>query len=329
MANQDHIEILRKGVNYWNDWRKQHPEIIPDLKGAKLSDSNIPWPTENIDKANFRGINFSKSLLDDCRLRGANLRESNLIEAKLRGADLRKANLRGADLTRTSLNFTNFTLSNLSNVNLTDALFWETILARVNLRNTHGLESCRHGGPSIIDHRTIKKSGDLPLGFLRGIGLPDSLIDFYSSLKKTNQYYSCFISYSSKDQGFAEKLYFDLQNKGVRCWFAPEDMEIGADIWDSIDEAITVRDKLLLILSKFSLRSFWVEDEVKKAFAEEREKGDFVLFPIMIDDIVLDSKRPWVLKIRNNRNIGNFTNWNDSDSYNKSFEKLIKDLAIN
>jgi hypothetical protein len=39
------------------------------------------------------------------------------------------------------------------------------------------------------------------------------------------QHYSCFISYSAKDQEFAERLHADLQNKGVRCWFAPHDLK--------------------------------------------------------------------------------------------------------
>ena len=65
--------------------------------------------------------------------------------------------------------------------------------------------------------------------FLRGVGLPDNLIDYLPSLlNQPIQFYSCFISYSSKDQEFADRLHADLQNKGVRCWFAPHDMPIGA-----------------------------------------------------------------------------------------------------
>src|SRR5512132_2608440 len=45
-------------------------------------------------------------------------------------------------------------------------------------------------------------------------------------------------------------LYADLQNAGVRCWFAPHDLPISAKTWDAIDAAIRIRDKLLLILSK-------------------------------------------------------------------------------
>jgi hypothetical protein len=69
------------------------------------------------------------------------------------------------------------------------------------------------------------------------------------------------ISYSSKDDAFAKRLYADLQNTGVRCWFAPHDLPIGAKTWDAIDAAIKVRDKLLLILSKNAIASDWVEDE--------------------------------------------------------------------
>ena len=48
------------------------------------------------------------------------------------------------------------------------------------------------------------------------------------------------------------------------------DLPIGAKTRDTIDEAIRLREKLLLILSKASIASEWVEDEVNKAYAEER-----------------------------------------------------------
>jgi hypothetical protein len=34
-----------------------------------------------------------------------------------------------------------------------------------------------------------------------------------------------FSTYLAKDQEFAERLHADLQNKGVRCWFAPHDLK--------------------------------------------------------------------------------------------------------
>lgn len=62
------------------------------------------------------------------------------------------------------------------------------------------------------------------------------------------EFYSCFISYSTKDQAFAERLHADLQSKRVRCWFAPHDIRSGKKLHDQIDEAIRLHDKLLLIL---------------------------------------------------------------------------------
>ena len=149
-------------------------------------------------------------------------------------------------------------------------------------------------GPSTIDHRTLQRSGPLPLAFLRGVGLPDNLIDYLPSLlNQPIQFYSCFISYSSKDQEFADRLHADLQNKGVRCWFAPHDMPIGAKIIDAIDEAIRLRDKVLLILSEHSVASDWVEDEVTRALDEERVRKTTVLFPIRVDDAVMNTDEAW------------------------------------
>ncbi len=44
-------------------------------------------------------------------------------------------------------------------------------------------------------------------------------------------------------------------------------MWIGAKILDALNEAIRLRDKLLLVLSESSVKNDWVEDEVIKAFA--------------------------------------------------------------
>jgi hypothetical protein len=140
------------------------------------------------------------------------------------------------------------------------------------------------------------------------------------------QFYTCFISYSGKDELFTKRLHADLRDKGVRCWFAPHDLSIGAKTWDAIDEAIRLRDKLLLILSKASIASEWVEDEVNKAYAEERSRKETVLFPIRIDNTVISTDEPWAVKLRDQRNIGDFREWKDPAEYQKSLERLLRDL---
>ena len=125
---------------------------------------------------------------------------------------------------------------------------------------------------------------------------------------------------------FAQRLHADLQNKGVRCWFAPHDMPIGARILDAIDEAIRLRDKVLLILSENAIASDWVEDEVSKAFAEERHRKQVILFPIRLDDAVLQTPEAWARKLRDQRNIGDFTRWKEHDAYQKGLQRLLRDL---
>ena len=233
-------------------------------------------------------------------------------------ADLREADLRGANLLRATL----------TEADLSGAILAETVFSNTTLTAARGLETCLHYFPSTLDHRTLAKSGPLPLAFLRGCGLPDALINYLPSLlNEPFQFYSCFISYASKDHAFAERLYADLQSKGVRCWFAPEDLKIGDRIRPRIDETIRVYDKLLLVLSKTSVASQWVEQEVETALARERQQSTTILFPVRIDNTVMTLETGWPALIRNTRNICDFRRWKTHDVYQKALARLLRDLT--
>ncbi|NEZ65752.1 toll/interleukin-1 receptor domain-containing protein [Leptolyngbyaceae cyanobacterium CCMR0082] len=331
MANPEHLKILKQGVDVWNRWREENPSVFPDFIDADLIDAKLC-------RANLINAFFTGADLSDADLRGADLiniklhvadlRFANLEGSNLRGADVSYANLSGSNLRGAELITADLSDANLSDANLSDAVFGRTVLADLNLSNIKGLETCKHHGPSTIDHRTLTRSGPLPLSFLRGIGLPDTYIDYIPSLfNQPLQFYSCFISYSSKDQEFAERLYADLQNKGVRCWYAPEDLPIGAKIRIGIDEAIRRYDKLLLILSESSVNSQWVEQEVETALEKERDRNNqVVLFPVRLDNAVMDAGDGWAGMIKRTRNIGDFCQWKDYSAYQKSFQRLVRDL---
>jgi hypothetical protein len=68
------------------------------------------------------------------------------------------------------------------------------------------------------------------------------------------EFYSVFISYSTQDQAFADRLHADLQARGIRCWFAPHDIQGGRKIHEQIDQPIRIYDRLL-ILSNVSMNS--------------------------------------------------------------------------
>ncbi|MGD1853991.1 MAG: toll/interleukin-1 receptor domain-containing protein [Leptolyngbyaceae cyanobacterium] len=351
MATEEHLEILKQGVEVWNRWRKENPRIIPDLRDVCLRGANLylaDFSGSQLQGANLSGAQLNSAYLSGAQLDTVNLSEANLSNASLEGATLREAILSGVNLSNATLNSATLRGARLDNANLrgadlddvnlrrvtlhgadlSEVILGYTVLADLDLSNVKGLETFFHYAPSILDHRTLAKSGQLPLSFLRGVGLPDTYIDYIPSLfNQPLQFYSCFISYSSKDQEFAERLYADLQNKGVRCWYAPEDLPIGAKIRDGIDEAICRYDKLLLILSENSVNSQWVEQEVETALEKERERNNqIVLFPVRLDNAVMDSGDGWTRLIKNTRNIGDFCQWKDHDTYQKTFERLVKAL---
>ena len=203
-----------------------------------------------------------------------------------------------------------------------------TTLVGLDLSFAKNLETVRHRGPSHIGIDTIYRSrGNIPEGFLREAGVPDDFIEYMRSLVgKPIEYYSCFISYSSKDQEFAERLYADLQSKRVHCWFAPEDMKIGDEIRSRIDESIRLYDKLLLVISEHSINSAWVKDEAEAAYEKENQQNKPVLFPIQLDQAVEETSEAWAAKLRRQRHIGDFTRWKDPDQYQQAFTRLLHDL---
>jgi len=36
MANQEHVKAIKQGVHYWNKWREENPDVVPDLAWADL-----------------------------------------------------------------------------------------------------------------------------------------------------------------------------------------------------------------------------------------------------------------------------------------------------
>jgi len=178
MANEEHVALLRQGVARWNEWRKQNFLVAPNFRKANITEANLPW-------------------------------------ANLRGADLTRADLTEANLSRANLSRANLGWANLTGANLDSAHLYETVFVNTNLGDARGLDHCRHEGPSTIDHRTLTISGPLPLPFLRGCGLPDQLIDYLPSLlNQAIQFYSCFLSYSTEDQVFANGFMPTCKTRG-------------------------------------------------------------------------------------------------------------------
>lgn len=145
--------------------------------------------------------------------------------------------------------------------------------------------------------------------------------------EKTVEYYSCFISYSWKDKEFAAKLHDDLQGVGVRCWLDGKDLRVGDRLADQIDRAIQAHDKVLLVLSQGSVQSSWVKVELRNALRLEQERRKTVLFPLRLDDTLLEISGPDFDRLRE-KYITDFSDWSDEEKYRRAFSRLVRDLAI-
>jgi len=390
MANPEQLKILKSGVENWNRWRDDNPNVKINLRNADLSglclvnadlrhaflmESNLSESNlsdANLIEADFRLADLFKTNFITARLNKANFIEASLIETDLRmadlseakfnssylldanligailiGADLNGAHLDRADLSMVNLSFANLTEADLSSATLVKTtlnqsifertLLGETVFVNVNLSEVKNLDSCLHLNPSYVDYHTLQKSGTLPISFLRGCGLPDIFINYLPSLtEQPIQFYYCFISYSTKDQEFTERLFSDLQNKGVRAWYAPHDLQAGKKVFEQIDVGIKRTEKLLLILSESSMNSEWVKTEITKAFKKEKEIGKQVLFPISLTKF--KNLRDWecfdsdygrdLAKEIREYHIPNFENWKDHDEYKVNFDKLVGSLKI-
>lgn len=326
MANPEHLRILQQGVHAWNSWRITEPGVRPDLTRADLRRAGLNGA--DFRSADMREVTLFQAGLNSANFTAADLQGATLNRSFLTGTSFVQANLAGAGLFRTSLQEAVFVSTVLEGAFIGEARFRMTVLADVDLSTVQGLESIRHQGPSTIGIDTIYRSkGHIPEIFLRGCGVDGELIAVAKNVWRTPaRYYSCFISHSSQDDLFTGKLYNDLLARGVRCFYAPEHMKIGDRIRDRLDREIREHDKLLLVLSQHSIDSDWVEDEVEAAYENERQQHRTVLFPIRLDQTVMDTEQAWAAKLRRDRYIGDFRDWCRQDTYQTALARLLHDL---
>ncbi len=333
MANPKHLKILRQGVTAWNKWRAEHQRAVPDLCRAGLNGADFRGMNlsgANLGAADLRSANLCQVDISGADLAGANLSGANLAWADLNHADLAGANLRAADLVGARLRLANLSVTNLTGADLGFSDFattrvYGTVFGDNDLSGVKGLDMLQHFGPSTIGIDTIYKSkGKIPEVFLRGCGVPEEFITYMRSLVgKAIDFYSCFISYSSKDDDFAQRLYADLQAKNVRCWKFDENAKWGEPVWGEIDTAIRHYDKLVVICSEHPLQSPPVIREIERALQKEDREHRNVLSPIRIDDYLFDEwdhprKADVVSKVA-----ADFRGWENLAAYSKAFPRFL------
>jgi hypothetical protein len=103
---EDLLNLLKQGVGMWNQWRKEQPELQPDLSGTDPRGATLR-------KVDFRGVNLNGADLSETCLAGADLCKADLRNASLRKPSPYRANLSGADPSMAALRYTFLRKANL------------------------------------------------------------------------------------------------------------------------------------------------------------------------------------------------------------------------
>ncbi len=144
MANEEHLDILRQGVEVWNNWNSKHYKIKPDLSGANLTQADLSGII--LSDTDLSDADLSEARLVNATLVRTNFTRATLIKAELDGADFHQAILWQANLRNAFLVGALFNYTDLEEANFSHATVELTIFGDVDLRNVKGLKSIRHRG---------------------------------------------------------------------------------------------------------------------------------------------------------------------------------------
>ena len=319
------------------------------LKRANLTEANLEQA--DLSGADLSGADLSRANLNNANLSGADLSETKLCGANLAGADLNRVDLNYADLTEA-----NFTGANLGKVTFfrsvfKDAVFngsimFHTVFGDCDLSVATGLAEVNHRGPSTLGTDTLSRStGGIPERFLRGTGVPEGAVISYRDSEATGSapYYTCHISYYSRDRAFAQRLHEDLRARGVTCWSFPADLrggrwvpetttsdELGIWITDDVDRGIRYYDKLVVVVSEESLANEHLREEMSRAARKQEETDSWLFIPVIISDAAYDERNRNVRLLQLSKYmLFDFRGWEEPQSYSAAVDTLHKALRTN
>jgi hypothetical protein len=183
-----HLEILKGGIEGWNDWRRENPEVRPILYDTDLTKIDFDVGLS----ANFSNADLRNANLTEAKLKRANFHEANLGQAKLCDADLSDANFCRTDLYKTDL----------SNATLNGANLQGTQLAKTNFEGAK-LVDCRIYGMSAWD---LKLSG----------ATQKNLVILYKKENTRHKSQSEESHFAVDDLQVAQFVYLLLHNENIR-----------------------------------------------------------------------------------------------------------------
>lgn len=323
MSNPEHLKMFEHpDREEWEDWRYHNKDISPDLSG------------ERFERYFLKHSDFNNCIISDCLFRQTLFKTTPFRDTNLVNSVHYYNTYVTCYFVRCDFSGSVFHDCNFRDCYFTECDFSGVEIANISFINCHfssnkNIDLISSEKSSNIDYKTIFNSDSFPDKFLISIGTPSEVLTLYKTYGgKNRRFFRCFISHSSEDGSFAKKLHDDLQGSGISSWYAPENLKLGERIRDGLESAINESERIVLVLSSNSIKSHWVESEMETALELERKVGNrqSLLIPITLDEGVWTEDVPWVNMIKRERNIGNFSNWEDGNQYRESYLKLLDSL---
>lgn len=198
-GNPEHLKILKQGVDSWNRWRKENPNIQPDLSRENLQGNCFDGA--NLDGTNFKSANLRDSSIFRAHLEGTDLSQTDLREASVNysyacGAFVIEANLQHADLFGTALR-----KANMNRVDLTGANLLETDLNGAQLIG------------AVFNHARVGNTGFSNVDLSKTIGLdhpPDHTVSSIRKWMTKHEIDTIYFTVSKTGSGRSTKIYDEV-----------------------------------------------------------------------------------------------------------------------
>lgn len=129
---------------------------------------------------------------------------------------------------------------------------------------------------------------------------------------------SVFLSHSSKDKFFARKLAETLTENGIDVWIDEAELRVGDSLVGKISAAIEKADYVAAILSPRSVRSSWVQQELRLAMTQEIGGREIKVLPILIESCEIPAFLADKL----------YADFSDPDDFDGPLEKLLHALGV-
>lgn len=197
-GNEQHLQLLKESLRrgsgrFWNQWRRDHPRVVPDLRSVVLAGR---WLRRfNFDRARLDGAVLDRADLAGARLERASLRGATLDNANLESAHGRKANLSGARMRDATLRLGDFRGATLlgdaymRHVNCREANFSRARLAGANLSEADLTRACFDGADltgAHLDEAILNRTSFLGAS-LHTAGVSGTFIRRVETDRKTDQ----------------------------------------------------------------------------------------------------------------------------------------------